>query len=41
MKWYVFAMNARKELLPSHDTVVSKTHGLFQSLTSLTVKQMC
>jgi hypothetical protein len=35
----VFAMNARNELLPSHDTVISKRHGLFQSLTLLTVPQ--
>jgi hypothetical protein len=35
----VFAMNARNELLPSHDTVISKTHSLFQSLASLTVPQ--
>ena len=35
----VLAMNARNELLPSHDTVISKTHSLFQSLASLTGPQ--
>ena len=35
----IFTTNARNEILPSHETVIDRVHGLYQSLCSLMTPQ--